>query len=135
MGVQEIDFNLKFRHETPDTSVAASATNAHAPAEDTTNIQYALTVDASKYVFGSAQGVPTNNGIGQDDAGHSFSFTLRCLLSSLDGNGAFIANQGVATQTKDDITTPTRTSTSRTCGPLLHGRRNPLQLQNHHGRL
>ena len=58
-----------------------------------------LTVDAAKYV----ENTIVKNGIGIDAQGHSFSFKLGCLLSSLDGSGPRITNQG-ETQAKSDIT-------------------------------
>ena len=44
-----------------------------------------------------------NSGITNGKGGHHFSFTLKCLVSSLDGTGNPIADQTV-TQTKTHIT-------------------------------
>ena len=44
-----------------------------------------------------------NTGITNLKGGHHFAFTLKCLVSSLDGTGAEIADQTV-TQTKTHIT-------------------------------
>merc|ERR1712003_414215 len=116
--VHEIKFHLNFRFETStdgttdtdsngvvDTPPAASASNPHAPKHNAGNT-YALSIDAAKYAADVGEvwvGGVANTGITNLKGGHHFAFTLKCLVSSLDGTGAEIADQTV-TQTKTHIT-------------------------------
>merc|ERR1712227_1061519 len=108
--VHEIKFHLNFRFETATdgttagTPPAASATNPHAPKHNAANT-YKLSVDAAKYAADVAEvdGGTPNAGITNGRLGHHFSFTLKCLVSSLDGTGDEITDQTV-TQTKTHIT-------------------------------
>merc|ERR1711868_106485 len=79
---------------------AASATNPHAPKHNAANT-YKLSIDAAKYAADVAEvdGGTPNAGITNGRLGHHFSFTLKCLVSSLDGTGDEITDQTV-TQTK-----------------------------------
>merc|ERR1711868_138386 len=109
--VHEIKFHLNFRFETATdgttagTPPAASATNPHAPKHNAANT-YKLSIDAAKYAADVGEvlvgGVP-NTGITNLQGGHHFAFTLKCLVSSLDGTGDEITDQTV-TQTKTHIT-------------------------------
>merc|ERR1712003_439885 len=98
--VHEIKFHLNFRFETSASDGTTDANNDNlidAPA-DATKYAHMDTTNGEVLV-----GNVLNSGITNGKGGHHFSFTLKCLVSSLDGTGNPIADQTV-TQTKTHIT-------------------------------